>query len=304
MLFRFKKLFFLPVLVIGVLFVFTTVLAYANPGQPSGFVNDYAGVFSVDQKRALEDKLIQFEKESSNEIAVVTIKTLDGDTIENFASELFKDWGIGKKANDNGVLVLVAVDDRKMRIDVGYGLEGALTDAQSIWILNNVMRPAFRQNDYVGGINGAVDKIISVTKGEYVPSDTEKQNTDSGKSLFDALGGFLDFWVLGAFFLLSLGTEFLAKSKSWWLGGLIGLIIGVIILIMGGWLVGAIWTLILMPLGLLFDYLVSKQHGKYHATNKNPWWMGGSGRSGGSSSGGFGGFGGGGSGGGGASSSW
>jgi len=122
-------------------------LAYTNPGSPTGFVNDFAGVFSGEQKATLEQKLVTFEKETSNEITVVTIKALDGDTIENFAVKLFEDWEIGKKDKDNGVLVLLAMDDRQMRIEVGYGLEGALTDAQSFWIINKIMKPAFQQEN-------------------------------------------------------------------------------------------------------------------------------------------------------------
>ena len=100
-------------------------------------------MISAEQKQTLETKLSQFEKDTSNELSVVTIEDLKGDTIENFAVKLFEDWGIGKKDKDNGVLLLIAKNDRQMKIEVGYGLEGALTDAQSFWIIQNVMRPAF-----------------------------------------------------------------------------------------------------------------------------------------------------------------
>jgi len=282
------------------IFIFASpVFAYSNPGTPSGYVNDFAGVFSAEQKQNLENKLIQFEKDSSNEITVVTIKNLDGDTIENYAVKLFEDWGIGKAKNDNGVLVLIALDDRKMRIEVGYGLEGALTDAQSYWIINQVMKPAFRENNYYGGIDGAVDKIISATQGEYLPEDEASGDQGSGIGNLENIFWFVAF---GFMWLASI----LGRSKSWWAGGVLGAIIGIAIGIFKGFLYFGIASMVvLVPLGLLFDFLVSKSYAKHKAGGVIPWWIGGGrGGSGGFGGGGFGGFGGGGSGGGGSSGSW
>ncbi len=273
-------------------------LAYYSPGSPSGFVNDFAGVFSADQKNKLEQKLAAFEKDSSNEISVVTIKSLNGDTIDNFAVELFKQWGIGKKGKDNGILVLVALEDKKMRIEVGYGLEGALTDAQSSWIINNEMKPAFQQGDYYAGVNGAADKIIAATKGEYVP---EEKTTSPGKTSLKTIEWVIWLVVFGFVWLGSL----LGRSKTWWAGGVIGGIAGVIIgLIKGFVFFGLISIAILIPFGFLFDFIVSRSYSKAKASGRSyPWWIGGGGFGGGSG-GGFGGFGGGGSGGGGSSGGW
>lgn len=274
------------------LFMAMPVLAYYNPGAPSGFVNDYAGMMSEGERATLEIKLSQFEKESSNEIAVVTIPSLEGDVIENFAVELFAEWGIGKKKNDNGVLVLISKDDRKMRIEVGYGLEGALTDAQSWYIIDDIMKPAFRAESYFLGIDAAVDKIIAATQGEYIP-DGQPQSS-SGSRNWEGI-----FWF-GMFAFLWLAS-ILGRSKSWWAGGVIGGVAGVIIGLIKGFLFfGIISVAILVPFGLLFDFIVSKNYAKGKARGHIPWWIGG-GRGG---RGGFGGFGGGGSGGGGASGSW
>ena len=204
-------------------FLGQAVFAYTSPGSPAGFVNDYAGLLSVEQKQILETKLVQFEKETTNEISIVTIKNLEGDTIENFAEELFKEWGIGKAKNDNGVLLLVALDDKKMRIEVGYGLEGALTDAQSYWIIQNVIRPAFQQNDYNAGIAQAADKIIAATQGEYVPSETQKSSAKINFKTIEVFAflGFMAFTWLAAV---------LARSKSWWAGGVVGIIIGIVLI--------------------------------------------------------------------------
>lgn len=267
--------------------------AYASPGNPGGFVNDYAGLFNSDQKQILETKLSDFKKTTGNEIVVAIIPNLGGDTIENFAVKLFEDWGIGKKTNDNGILVLISKEDRKMRIEVGYGLEGALTDAQSFWVIDRIMKPAFQQENYYQGINEAVDKIISAIQGEVIPSSS---------SSFSFSFSNIFFWSLFIFIWLA---SILGRSKSWWLGGVIGGIIGTVLGITNGFLFfGVISMAILIPLGLLLDYKVSRAYRVGRETGKFPWWIGGGGRWGGSSGSGFGGFGGGRSGGGGASGGW
>ncbi|OGF26649.1 hypothetical protein A2477_01790 [Candidatus Falkowbacteria bacterium RIFOXYC2_FULL_47_12] len=272
--------------------------AYYNPGIPTGFVNDFAGVIIVDDgtQQALEEKLVNFEKETSNEISVVTIQSLQGDYIENFAVKLFQEWGIGKAKQDNGVLVLVAVEDRKMRIEVGYGLEGALTDAQSNWIINNEMKPAFQAGKYGEGISLAVDKIIGATRGEYVPSES-----NGGGSGWD--WNFI-LWVV-IFGFMWLGS-ILGRSKTWWAGGAIGGAVGVILGLIWGFLWVGVGSIVgLAIFGLFFDFIVSKQYNAAKASGRNlPWFLGGGGFGGGSSGGGFGGFGGGMSGGGGSSGSW
>jgi len=273
------------------------VLAYANPGKPSGFVNDYAGILASDQKIALENKLASLEQETGNEIAIVTIPNLGGDTIENFAVKLFEDWKIGKKGKDNGILVLVVKEERKIKIEVGYGLEGALTDAQSFWIIDKIMKPAFQQENYYQGIDGAADKIIAATKGETIPGE----NTDGNLNILNNLPALLGW---GFFILLWLGS-ILGRSKSWWLGGIIGGVIGIIIGFIKGFLFfGVISFLILILFGLLFDFFVSRAYKTGKEKGRIPWWAGGGRRGGGFPGSGFGGFGGGRSGGGGASGGW
>jgi uncharacterized protein len=282
---------FKRIALISVLIVPAIVFAYANPGQPGGFVNDFVGLLSTEQKTALEGKLADFEKNSGNEISLAIINSLNGDSIENFAVKLFEDWGIGKEKQDNGVLILVIKDDREMRIEVGYGLEGALTDAQSYWIIKNVMAPAFSSGDFYFGLNGTVDKIIEATNGEYVPSES----SDNGGADVN--------WFFLIFFLPIWLASVLARSKSWWLGGAIGGVAGIIIGFIKGFLYMGLGAMaILIPLGLLFDFFVSKNYQKVRSSGGvPPWWMGGGGKGGGSH---FGGFGGGMSGGGGASGRW
>ncbi len=284
----------------GVLILFLVplfVLAYQNPGKPTGYVNDFAGMLTPDQKQSLEVKLSNFEKETSNELSVVTIPNLGGDTIENFAVKLFQDWGIGKKGKDNGILLLIARDDRKMRIEVGYGLEGALTDAQSYWIIQNALRPAFQAGNYFAGIDGAVDNMIAITKGEFRP-DTHSNSSGS----YDLHFVFVIIWIFWVFFVWT--GSILARSKSWWGGGIVGGALAIIFGIFTTLLLAGFAALVLVPLGLWFDYVVSRRYTQSKETGQPmPWWIGGR-RGGGSGGGGFGGFGEGGSGGGGSSGSW
>jgi uncharacterized protein len=279
--------------------------AYTSPGTPSGFVNDFAGVLSPDQKVSLENSLATFNASTTNEISIVTIKSLEGDYIEHYALSLFKEWGIGTKKHDNGVLLLVAVDDRKVRIEVGYGLEGYLTDAVSSQIIRKEITPAFKQGDYYTGIRTAVNSMTLATAGAY-PLDGEQKKAMTS----DALSGILFAFVVVAQFLASI----LSRSKSFWAGGVIGGVFGALLTyfqVFGSSVViGSVLTGFFVALGLLFDYVVSREYTKSVASGGHvPWWIGGgSGSSGGysSSSGGvsFGGFGGGRSGGGGASGGW
>ncbi|MEI8361123.1 MAG: TPM domain-containing protein [bacterium] len=286
----FKKI--LSSIALGLFLVPSVIFAFNSPGRPVGFVNDFAVVLDDASRNNLELKLKNFEQITGNEISIVTIKSLNGDTVENYASELFKAWGIGKKNKDNGVLLLVSIEDRKMRIEVGYGLEGNLTDAQSSWIINQDIKPAFQRQDYYSGLNAAVDKIMSAVNGDYIPS--ESSSSKSGNNNFDLI---INVVIFGIIILAAI----LGKSKSWWAGGVIGGIVGVIIFFLKGLFYGIIALIVLIPFGLLFDFIVSRAETQRQTTGTYPWWFGGGASGGGS---GFGGFGGGSSGGGGASGSW
>lgn len=294
-----KKSFAQAVFVLAVLAPFVA-FAYSSPGKPSGPVNDFAGILSAEQRAALEAALTQNEQATGNEIAVVVIKKLGGDTVENYAVSLFKEWGIGKKGKDNGALLLIAVDDRQMRIEVGYGLEPVLTDATSGSIIRNTISPKFKEGNYYQGITEGVADIISATKGEteavFAPA-----TKISSRSIFDI--GVLVFWF--GFMVLQWIGSILARTKSWWLGGVIGALIGIIAGFFETLATGLIVGAVLVPLGFLFDYFVSKEYAKSKILGKHPrWWAGGPWVGGGFGGRSGGGFGGGGSGGGGASGSW
>lgn len=153
------------------------------PPTVKKYVVDETGTLTSSQINSLMTKLVNFEKATTNQIIVYLIPSLNGEPIENVAVEIARKNKIGKKDNNNGVLVLVAIKDRKMRIEVGYGLEGALTDAISSQIIRNDMQPEFKKGNYYEGLDKAVDDIIAVTKGEYAADKKGKKN-ETGSIIF------------------------------------------------------------------------------------------------------------------------
>ena len=135
--------------------------------KPEGYVNDHANLLSSGEKARLESLLRRFEAETTDQVVLLIIPSLEGDSLEDFSMRVAESWKVGQKGKDNGVIFLVAVEDRKARIEVGYGLEGALTDAQSGRILRSLVFPAFRQGDYYGGIHGGLVSILSQIQGEF-----------------------------------------------------------------------------------------------------------------------------------------
>jgi uncharacterized protein len=132
----------------------------------SGRVVDEAGILDQATRTALTDKLAALEAKTTDQLVVVTLKSLQGTSIEDFGVQLGRRWRIGQKDKNNGVLLIVAPSERKVRIEVGYGLEGTLTDAVSRLIIENAIIPRFRANDFVGGVTRGVDDIIQVLTGD------------------------------------------------------------------------------------------------------------------------------------------
>lgn len=281
---------------LAALFLPILVSAQTLPDKPTGYVTDAANVLSAETKSSLEVELAALDASTTEQIAVVTVPSMDGDYIEHYAAQLFQKWGIGQAKQDNGVLLVLAIEERKLRIEVGYGLEGALPDSVANAIIQNDMVPHLKQGDYDGAVTAGVASIVAAVQGEYTaPTVAAASRVDPFAMIF--------FGLIALQWL----TAIVGRSKSWWLGGVVGGIGGVIASTVLGWWVfaGLGLTCALIFAGLLFDYVVSnattmaKQSG-----SANPWWSGGGGFGGSSRGGGFGGFGGGMSGGGGASGSW
>ena len=132
----------------------------------TGRVVDGAGIVPAEARSRIEGKLKAYEDKTSDQVVVATLPDLQGTTIEDFANRLFRTWALGQKKTNNGVLLLVAPKERKVRIEVGYGLEGALTDALSKVIITTAITPRFKTGDYAGGIEAGVDAIVSILSGD------------------------------------------------------------------------------------------------------------------------------------------
>jgi len=154
----------------------------ARPNPPR-LVNDMANVLSPEQKNILEERLVALDDSSSNQIAIVTVTSLNGYDVADYANRLFRAWGIGNKKNNNGVLILVAIQDRKIRIEVGYGLEGAIPDVTAKDIIENDIAPGFKAGDYYRGFSEAIQSLSKAAVGEYKQQRKRDSNGGGGGSL-------------------------------------------------------------------------------------------------------------------------
>ena len=274
--------------------------ALAVPSAPNQTaILDQANIIDDVGEATLSQKLIDYKKQTGNEIAVLTVKSLQGEDDFAYSYKVAESWGIGSKQANNGALLFVAHDEHKIRLQVGRGLEPYLTDLQSSLIIRQKIAPEFKKGNYTAGITSGIDSMIAVIGGERLSGSTSMTNKES-------LSGWLNLLFFGGL-ALSYFASFLARSKSWWAGGVFGAVPGAIVLFTNlalgfGVLIGGV------GIGLLLDYLLSKNYReRVIQGNDITWWGSGGGFWGGSSggsSGGFGGFGGGSFGGGGSGGSW
>ena len=272
-----------------------TVVAVADVAVPplTGRVVDQTGTLTSEQIAALDGTLQAFEQRKGSQIAVLIVPTTEPETIEQFSIRVAEAWKIGRKKIDDGAILVVAKDDRRLRIEVGYGLEGALTDVTSKRIIDEIITPKFRQGDFAGGISAGVDRIIGVIDGEPLPEPKRRQQSTNIFDNLESIGpvAFFAVLVFGGIFRAMFG-RLLGAAVT---GGLVGLAIW---FLAGTLAVAAIVGVIAFVFTLIGDSVVSSGGGRGG-------WSGGSGGgwSSGSSGGGF--SGGGGSfGGGGASGRW
>jgi uncharacterized protein len=262
--------------------IFASLQAASKHPAPLGYVTDLAGILDESGRHRIENELSQFQAKTSNEIAVMTVPSLNGDTVENFANGVFTQWGVGEKGKNNGVLILIAPAEHKVRIEVGYGLEPILTDGFCGDIIRTLMVPYFKNADYAGGIESALLAIRQQL------GDQPVTGTAPSKNRFH-LSGALMAVLFGAFYIL-----------PFTLIALILLFLFVVPHFPGLWGFAA---LVMLPLGLIGDGLRWKSRGILGSGMYYGGW-GGGGFGGFGGGGGFGGFGGGMSGGGGASGGW
>ncbi len=245
---------------------------------------DLTGTLTTSQKAALEAKLAAFEQEKGAQIAVLILPTTQPETIEQYSMRVVEAWKLGRKGIDDGVLLLIAKNDRKMRIEVGYGLEGALSDAVSKRIISEVITPFFKREDFYGGIDAGINAMIKVISGEPLPQPSNlkaKRRSSSGS-------GVLPMLFMTVFFSAILGSVFLRSIFGRFFGGIFTFIAAAVLT----WFIlsSLIWAVIIGIIAMFMGMA-----------------MGGSGVGGVFYGGGFGGggfSGGGGFGGGGASGDW
>lgn len=265
-----------------------SVSAYALeiPEKPTAYVNDYASLLNSNTKAQLEKTLYDFEQKTSNQIVVAIFGSLDGQSLEDFSIRLAEKWKIGGKEKDNGVILLIFRDDRQVRIEVGYGLEGVLPDALASQIIRKEFVPFFKAGRYDEGVLNTVSAIMQATKSEYKADFSKKDPLEAqAPFLFFILIAYLLAPIMAYFMVLVLCTAFLGFPAG------IFAAFGIICL-----------------LAIIRKFLLASMFGQTltSRSHRNGMWSssGGGWGSGGGFGGGFGGGGGGGFGGGGASGRW
>ncbi|MDB4925834.1 MAG: hypothetical protein JWR23_1890 [Mucilaginibacter sp.] len=179
---KFRPMFKKIILFVGLLLCARSVFAQDFPPKSNTIVTDYTNTLSAEEKQRLENKLVAFNDSSSTQIAVVIMKSIGDYDVNEYAQKLGRAWGVGQKGKNNGIMVLVALDNRKLSIQTGYGVEGALPDIITQQIRVNDMNPRFKQGDYYGGLDAGTDDIIKYTKGEYKAEKKARQSKGNGGS--------------------------------------------------------------------------------------------------------------------------
>ncbi len=279
-----------PLLLLLGLGLMRPALAEVDVPKLSHRVTDLTGTLDAGQQQLLESKLAAFESRKGAQVAVLMLPTTQPETIEQFGIRAAEAWKLGRKGVDDGALLLIAKDDRKLRIEVGYGLEGALNDATSKRIVAEVIAPLFKRGEFYQGVNAGVDAIIKVIDGEALPPPAARSN-HSGSDLRTTFEVVFLIFFFGNIVL----RQWLGVLPS---GAVVGGVIGAVV-----WfaVLSALWA----GLAALIAFLLSLLFGSGRGGDSSfpTGWGGGSGSGGGWSSGDFGG-GGGSFGGGGASGDW
>jgi uncharacterized protein len=291
-----SKLFFAGLVAAAVALV---AAAVAIPPLQSR-VTDLTGTLNAQQRGALEQTLAEFEARKGAQIAVLIVPTTQPETVEQYAVRVQEAWKLGRKGVDDGVLLLIAKDDRRLKIEVGYGLEGVLPDAAGKRIIEDDITPRFKQGDFYGGIRAGTDRMMRTIEGEPLPAPPLQRRQSSRD--FQHLD-----WLIPAVIVLFIGGGILRAIFGRFVGsGLVGSIAGGIAwFLVGSVAIGLIVGLFLFITGLFGTASLGRRHGGWSGGGFGGGGFGGGGFGGGGFGGGGGFSGGGGSsGGGGASGSW
>ncbi len=195
------------------------------PSKPSiseGLVYDNTGTLTGPQKQALSQKLVAYDDSTSSQIAVVIVNSLEGYDVSEYATALGRKWGVGGKEFSNGVIIVVAKEDRKMRIEVGYGLEGAIPDITAKSIIDNSLTPSFKEGNYYRGLDQATDDIIRAAAGEYkAPANYGKKKKSKG-SLASIIGALVILMIVGGLGAGGRGSGGTMSGAGWIIGSMLG----------------------------------------------------------------------------------
>ena len=216
--YRWQGVFLLAGLILGL--TCSSSFALEVPARPEGRVTDQTRTLSSDEIAALERKLSNFEQETSNQIAVLLIPSLEDDSLEDYSIRLAEKWKIGQKEKNNGAILLIVKDDRKIRIEVGYGLEGALPDALSGAIIRNEIAPRFKAGQFYQGIEAGVDAIMAATRGEYKAAPGNKGRYREVRTIaFLLMIGFLALFIWGSYSNQSRRRHYHSGGSGGWASG-------------------------------------------------------------------------------------
>jgi uncharacterized protein len=199
-----------------------------NPTKLVQYVTDETGTLNTSEISALSQKLKSYDNNTSTQIVVYMVNSLEGESLEDVTNQIAQKNKIGRKGKDNGALLFIVKSDKKIRIEVGYGLEGSLTDAISSQIIRNEIAPSFRNNNFYEGINKGVDAIISVTKGEYKADKKSSKNFDGVTCLGMPIMILIVFGIIFFSIFMSIirrmfgfGRSMYTRGNKWsnWSGG-------------------------------------------------------------------------------------
>jgi len=211
------------IIIFALILLVSQMLALKVP-KLKGHVNDYGNVLSSSEERRLENYLTSFEAASTVQIALLTIKSLQGENLEDYSMRVADAWKLGNKEKDNGVLLLVSMQDKKLRLEVGYGLESSLTDAKSGYIIRNYIVPGFKSGSYYNGIAAGMDAVTGVISDqleitdEQIAQSQRKQAKKSPQVPFGLIM-FILMFVFGGFGRRRRGGLFTALFLGSMLGG-------------------------------------------------------------------------------------
>ncbi len=188
------------VILYTLLFIATPASSLEVPERPAGRITDLAGLLTPRQRSELSRLLAEFEAKTSNQIAVLIIRSLEGENLEDYSIRVAEKWRLGQADKDNGILLLIALKERKIRIEVGYGLEGVLPDGLAGSIIRNEIVPWFRKGKYYEGIRSGLLAIMKATSGEYRAAATAKKRRKASSPLSTLVVFFIALLVIGNLF--------------------------------------------------------------------------------------------------------